>query len=98
MECGAAVVTQPGFIHHEGDRFIAEVSAAMHPYLYRTASLATRGVTVAFSSDAPVSEPDPMPHFTQRLPGEQSPARQSAKVKNWTSKPLFEPTRCSPPD
>ena len=61
VESGAAVATQPGFIHHEGDRFLAEVSEPMHPYLYRTASLAARGINLAFSSDAPVSDPDPMP-------------------------------------
>ena len=61
VECGAAVVTQPGFIHHQGDRYLAEVSPTMRPYLYRTASLAARGVKLAFSSDAPVSDPDPMP-------------------------------------
>ena len=61
VECGAAVVTQPGFIHHQGDRYLAEVPESMHPYLYRTASLTTRGVTVALSSDAPVTDPDPMP-------------------------------------
>ena len=61
VECGASVVTQPGFIRYEGDRYIAEVSPAIQPYLYRTASLARRGVNVAFSSDAPVIDPDPMP-------------------------------------
>ena len=61
VESGAAVVTQPGFIHHQGDRYLAEVSPAMQPYLYRTASLAAQDVTVAFSSDAPVTDPDPMP-------------------------------------
>ncbi len=60
VECGAAVVTQPGFIHYEGDRYLAEVSSEMQPFLYRAASLAACGVGVAFSSDAPVSEPDPM--------------------------------------
>ncbi len=61
VECGAAVVTQPGFIHHQGDRYLAEVSSEMHPWLYPAASLASRGIIVAFSSDAPVSDPDPMP-------------------------------------
>ena len=60
VECGAAVVTQPGFIHYEGDRYLAAVSSEMQPFLYRAASLAACGVDVAFSSDAPVSEPDPM--------------------------------------
>ena len=61
VESGAAVVTQPGFIYHQGDRYLTEVSPQMQPYLYRTASLTARHVTVAFSSDAPVTDPDPMP-------------------------------------
>ena len=61
VECGAAVVTQPGFVRYQGDRYLDEVSPAMRPYLYRAASLAERGVRVAFSSDAPVSEPEPIP-------------------------------------
>ena len=60
-ECGASIVTQPGFVHHHGDRYLAEVSPTMHDYLYRAASLAARGIVVAFSSDAPVSDPNPMP-------------------------------------
>ena len=67
VESQAAVVTQPGFIHHQGDRYLAEVSPALHPYLYRAASLAARGVSVAFSSDAPVSDPDPMPALRSAL-------------------------------
>ena len=61
VRCGAAIVTQPGFIHYQGDRYIAEVRPSMQPCLYRAASLAGRGVRVAFSSDAPVVDPDPMP-------------------------------------
>lgn len=61
LESGAAVVTQPGFVYHEGDRYLTEVSPAIQPHLYRTASLARRGVNLAFSSDTPVIDPDPMP-------------------------------------
>ena len=60
VKSGASVVTQPGFVHYQGDRYLAEVSPAMRRYLYRAASLAAQGVRVAFSSDAPVSDPDPM--------------------------------------
>ncbi len=60
VECGASVITQPGFVHNQGDRYLAEVSSEIQPYLYRAASLAACDVDVAFSSDAPVSEPDPM--------------------------------------
>ena len=61
VECGASVITQPGFVYNQGDRYLAEVSPAMQRYLYRAASLVSRGVMVAFSSDAPVCDPDPVP-------------------------------------
>ena len=56
----ADVVTQPGFVYESGDRYLREVDEAMRPYLYRMRSLAERGVRLAFGSDAPVVEPNPM--------------------------------------
>lgn len=56
----AMVVTQPGFIHQNGDRYMATVDEGMLPYLYRVGSLAERGVDVAFGSDAPVGDMNPM--------------------------------------
>lgn len=57
---GAMVVTQPGFVHQNGDRYLATVDEALLPYLYRLRAFAERGVDVAFSSDAPVGDPNPM--------------------------------------
>ena len=59
-ESSAVVVTQPAFIHFNGDRYANSVPAAIQPYLYRVASLADRGVHVAFGSDAPVVDPNPL--------------------------------------
>ena len=56
----ADVVTQPGFVYENGDRYLRDVDEAMRPYLYRARSLAERGVRLAFGSDAPVVEPNPM--------------------------------------
>ena len=60
-ECGAAVVTQPGFVYHSGDRYMKTIELTMLPFLYRARSLLDMGITVAFGSDAPVADPDPMP-------------------------------------
>jgi len=57
---GAVVVTNPGFIHHSGDRYLAEVAKDLQPWLYRIGALHRAGVTVAFGSDAPVELPDPI--------------------------------------
>ena len=37
------------------------IELTMLPFLYRARSLLDMGITVAFGSDAPVADPDPMP-------------------------------------
>ena len=54
------IVTQPGFIYHGGDRYLAEVEPERRRLLYRIGSLMRAGVAVAGSSDAPVIDPNPM--------------------------------------
>ncbi len=56
----AMVVTQPSFIYQSGDRYLDTVDKDMLPYLYRVHALADHGVDVAFGSDTPVSDPNPM--------------------------------------
>lgn len=58
-ECGAVVVTQPGFIRDSGDRYIAEFGAAAR-WLYRIGALTAAGAVVAAGSDAPAGEPNPL--------------------------------------
>ena len=53
------VVTQPGFLYDQGDRYLSEVDPAVRPWLYRMGSLSRAGVVTAASSDAPVVGPDP---------------------------------------
>jgi hypothetical protein len=57
---GLMVVTQPGFIYHNGHRYISEVSTDVLPWLYRVGSFQEGGLGPAFASDAPVIEPDPL--------------------------------------
>jgi predicted amidohydrolase YtcJ len=56
---GVRVVTQPGFVHSRGDRYLASVDLADRPFLYPCASLLDAGVRVAGSTDAPYGDPDP---------------------------------------
>jgi hypothetical protein len=56
---GAMVVTQPGFIYWNGDRYLSRVEPEMLPHLYPVDSWLSAGVSVAFSSDAPVIDPNP---------------------------------------
>ncbi len=60
VRSGASVTTQPAFIRERGDAYLREVPQEMLPHLYPVASLMKRGVQIAFSSDAPVADPDPM--------------------------------------
>ncbi len=56
---GLIVVTQPGFVAERGDRYLADVDPDEIPHLYRCGTLLAAGITVAGSSDAPYSDPDP---------------------------------------
>jgi len=55
-----AVVTQPAFLWHHGQRYLSEIDPDQQPWLYRIKSLLDRGVPVAGSSDAPVVPPLPL--------------------------------------
>ena len=57
---GAMVVTNPGFIHFGGERYLRTVPAEEQPWLYRIGSLHRAGVPLAFGSDAPVEMPEPL--------------------------------------
>lgn len=53
------VVTQPGFVHDRGDRYLAQVPDHECADLYRLGSLLDAGVTLAAGSDAPYSTVNP---------------------------------------
>ena len=58
---GASVVTQPGLIYWNGDGYLSNVEPELLPHLYPAGALRRAGVTVAFGSDAPVTDPNPWP-------------------------------------
>jgi predicted amidohydrolase YtcJ len=60
VETGSVVVTQPGFLHFYGEKYMAEIAPELHGWLYRTKSLLERGVPVVGSSDCPVAPLNPM--------------------------------------
>lgn len=53
------VVSQPQFIAERGDAYIRDVPVADHAQLYRLATFAGKGVTLAAGSDAPYGGTDP---------------------------------------
>jgi predicted amidohydrolase YtcJ len=59
-ETGSVVVTQPGFLHFYGEKYVTEVDSDLHSWLYRAKSLLERGVPVAGSSDCPISPLAPL--------------------------------------
>ena len=58
---GATVVTQPGLVYWNGDSYLSNVEPELLPHLYPSGALHRAGVTVAFGSDAPVTDPNPWP-------------------------------------
>lgn len=56
---GATVVTQPGFVYHNGASYREHVELRLLPHLYPAGSLRRAGVPLAFGSDAPVIDPNP---------------------------------------
>ena len=56
----AMVVTQPVFVYHSGERYLATVPPERQRWLYRIGSFINAGLTVAASSDAPVAPDNPM--------------------------------------
>jgi predicted amidohydrolase YtcJ len=59
-ELGIMVVVQPGFLHHVGDRYVADVPVGEQPWLYPLRALRARGVPLAGSSDAPIGPLAPL--------------------------------------
>ena len=57
----ARVVTQPGFVYHNGPSYRQNVPARLLPHLYPAGGLIRAGVGTAFGSDAPVIDPNPWP-------------------------------------
>jgi predicted amidohydrolase YtcJ len=55
------VVTQPGFVHERGDRYLEDVEPEDRDHLYRCGSLLEHGIRVAAGSDSPYSDLDPWP-------------------------------------
>ncbi len=57
---GITVVTQPAFLFHSGDRYLETVPLNDLPNLYPIGAMAREGLRIGFSSDFPISEPNPM--------------------------------------
>jgi len=57
---GLLVVTQPSFLHYNGERYLRQVPPEKQVHLYPLRSLARAGVRLAAGSDCPVVAPDVM--------------------------------------
>ena len=81
---GVAVVTQPGFIHERGDRYLHDVPAEDIPDLYRYESLQAAGVAVVPSSDAPYGPLDPWA-VMRAARDRRSASGAKVNMKEWVS-------------
>jgi len=79
---GAAVVTQPGFIHWNGPSYRRNVQAAMQPHLYPIGAIEAAGVNIAFGSDAPVTNPNPWPAIYGAVTRKDHKGRSFPESKN----------------
>jgi predicted amidohydrolase YtcJ len=57
---GGAVVTQPAFLFHEGDRYLETVPDEDQRHLYAVGAMIQIGLPVGAGSDAPIADPNPM--------------------------------------
>ena len=74
-ECGAMVVTQPGFVYWNGEAYQERVEPSLLPHLYPVGALDRAGVPLAFGSDAPVADPNPWPAIYSAVTRETSQGR-----------------------
>ena len=72
---GVMVVTQPGFVFWNGERYLENSDPSLVPWLYPIGSLARSGVRVAFGSDAPVIDFNPWPGIYAAVTGRTSKGR-----------------------
>ena len=66
---GAMVVTQPGFLYHNGQSYRQNVDPSLLAHLYPAEALMEAGIPVAFGSDAPVIDPNPWPAIYSAVTG-----------------------------
>lgn len=59
-DLGITVVTQPSFLHFSGDRYLETVAEEQRVHLYAIGSMFRQGLRVGFSSDFPISNPNPL--------------------------------------
>lgn len=57
---GITIVMQPSFLYYSGDRYLETVPADELEHLYAIRSLQEEGLSMAFASDFPVSDPNPL--------------------------------------
>ena len=91
---GAMVVTQPGFIFWNGNRYRQRVNPDLLNSLYPIGSLNRYGVAVAFGSDSPVIDPNPWPAIYSAVTGFSRDAQPLAGDRDgralWTQKVPIE--------
>lgn len=73
---GAMVVTQPGFLFWNGDRYRDRVEPSLLEWLYPVGGLVRSGVSVAFGSDAPAIDPNPWPAIYSAVTGATKSSQQ----------------------
>lgn len=92
---GLMVVTQPGFIHDRGDRYLTQVPDHELANLYRLRSLLDAGIAVAAGSDAPYANINPwigIQAAQERLTATDAPLGLSEAISAADAMALYSPS------
>lgn len=92
---GLMVVTQPGFIHDRGDRYLTQVPDHELADLYRLRSLLDAGIAVAAGSDAPYANISPwigIQAAQERLTATEAPLGLSEAISAADAMALYSPS------
>jgi predicted amidohydrolase YtcJ len=82
-ELGITIVTQPSFIYFNGERYLKTVAADQLGHLYAIGAMIKHDLHLGFSSDFPVSDPNPMIGIeaaVARLTDQRNPVNLSEKI------------------
>ena len=90
-DLGCMVVTQPAFLHYEGERYLKTVAADDLENLYPVGAMAAGNLRTGFGSDFPIVDPNPMVGIGaavtrrtedgRRVPGKETDLLQAIKMQ-----------------
>lgn len=85
----ASVVTHPSFVAERGDAYLADPALTPSEWVYPVASWTRAGVPLAFASDAPFGDPDPLAALRAAASRTTASGRHLARGEALTGEPAL---------